>query len=176
MSVNWIGGSMVRLAAAGSILVMTLEGCGAQVRSVETTTSAVPGVGPVTERQHTIDGRTVETLRATWETEYLEAVGMAPVVAKYPDPARNRELARRGAVADARAKLAGMISAVRVDETTTMADLETSNIVRTAVSAIVQDTEIVSETLVEGTNSWEVRVRMPKVRLLRIVETHRRRS
>jgi hypothetical protein len=166
--------SKAALRVQAVMLVLLAAGCAPRTTTVETTTVAVPGGGTVTERQRTVDNRTIETLRATWETEYLEAVGTAVVVDRYPEPARNRELARRGAVADARARLAAMISAVRVDETTTMADLETSNMVRTSVTALIHDSEILSEAFSEAAGRWEVRVRMPKVRLLRVLESQSR--
>jgi hypothetical protein len=157
-----------------SIAVSLTGGCAARTVRTETTVARQPGSGsqPVVagSSSTTIDGRTIASIREEWDTEFISATGTAPVVSKYDDAARNRELARRGAHLDAQRNLAEQVNRIRITSTVTMADLETSDFARSQMNAVLQDIETVSERFDTPNNRWIVELRMPKVKLVRFIE------
>jgi len=165
----------------GILLVATLAcpvagGCGPSIRETTTTTVALPGGGEATERQTTVDGKAMESLRVSWEADTLRAEGRAEVSNKYPgDPSRNRGLARVAARQAAEANLARQIADIRVSETVTVADLQASVLSRSAYEEVIRGgAEVVDEVFDEARQEWLVRMKMAKVRVLRIVETSRK--
>ncbi len=166
-------GAPPRVLALGALLFVVA--CAPKVVRTETTVSRAPGsgAGPVLQgatSSRVVDGKTIASLREEWETEFISATGTAPLVTKYPDAARNKELARRGAVLDAQRNLAAQVSKIRVTATVTMADLETSDFARSQMNAVLQDVEVISERFEDAGQRWIVEARMPKVKLIRFIE------
>jgi hypothetical protein len=114
-------------------------------------------------------------MRTEWEAEMITAEGSAPVVQKYDDGARNKALARRGAVLDAQRDLARQVSQIQITERVTMRDLETSDFVQSRLNAILQDVSVVSETFNESTEQYRVTVEMPKVEVVSVIEEYAQR-
>jgi len=117
-----------------------------------------------------IDNRIISQLRTEWETENLVASGSAPVVKKYNDPVRDKELARRGALLDAQRNLAAKVSTIRLTATVIMSDLMATDFAQSRLDAVLQDVTVLAETFNEEAQRWDVTVQMPKVKLLKVVE------
>jgi hypothetical protein len=122
-----------------------------------------------------VNDKVVADLKTEWQTENLVATGSAPLVKKYSDPARDKELARRAAILDAQHNLANQVSTIRISATTVMSDLMASEFVKSQVDALLKDVTVLSETFVESSDRWDVTVQMPKVNLIKAVEEYRRR-
>jgi hypothetical protein len=150
--------------------VVVLLSCSRHVRKEEVIETDTLG-GTRTERV-SIDGRTVETLKQEWEGEYVTASGSAPVVSKHNDPARDKELARRGAILDAKRNLADKIGETRISETVTMSDLAVTDFVQSQLDAVLENVEITSEEYDEASGLYRASVRMPKASMLKIVEEY----
>lgn len=170
--------SQARSLLACGLLPLTVAlcvACAPQKRTTELTIARQPGSGDATSVSTSVDGTVIASLRQEWETEMISANGSAPVIQKYPEEARNRELARRGAILDAQRNLAQMVSSIRITATVSMSDLETSDLVRSQTSAVIRDVEVTRERYDEQGKRFEVSVRMPKVKLIKIVEESTRR-
>ena len=123
----------------------------------------------------TIDGVPIETIRREWENQWVEATGSAPYIDKYPGQAiRNRALAREAALALAQRGLIEQVAAVQVTASTRVVDLMATSIVDTRIRGAVQNAEIISEGWVRDNEAYEIKMRMPKAVLLRIIEETRR--
>lgn len=153
-------------------LMLALGGCNSttQVRK-ETIVEETPE-GEVTSTRTLVNGEEIASLRSDWESEYITAQGRAPVSDKYENSSRNRALARRGAVVDAKRNLAQKISDTQLTSTTTMRDLETSDFVQTQLNAVLRGVEVTTETFNETAGIYTVTVRMPKMKVLSVVEQY----
>ena len=145
------------------------SGCSTTVRETTEVRPAPAGIESMRTTTQ-IDGRTVDRLTKEWEKEYIEAVGNGPYVDKYPgQTARNKLLALEAARADAKARLLEQVTATKVTSSVTVADLSASTLVQTQVRGYVQDAETVSERYIDSDQRYEVRLRMAKLVLLKIV-------
>lgn len=116
----------------------------------------------------------ISVIRAEWQYKFITETGAAPILEKYPEQSRNIMLAKRGAMLDAQRKLAEKINTIRLTSTTTMADYSTSDFVQSRISASLRNIEVISESINESTNVYEVTIQMPKLVLLNIIEEHSR--
>lgn len=153
-----------------AVLLTFAVGCSTVVRR-ERDERGHGGGGEISETI-TIDNETIESLEKQWEYEYITANGSAPVVPKYDDPARDKELARRGAILDAKRNLAEKISATRLTETVTMSDLVVTDFVHAQLDAELENVEVIHEEYDEANGICRASVRMPKLRVLRVVEEY----
>ena len=100
-----------------------------------------------------------------WGKNYIESTGMA-VAPKGTTGAQGRALARRGAIVDLQRNLLEFLVGVQVDARTTMDDFMASDRVRTEVSGIIRNIE-----LLEGTWDGEAytvtgRIKLPELRVV----------
>jgi hypothetical protein len=166
---------MLRLSFAALTLTAVAACAGTTTSRVETHVTQGPGASQFVNSTSSVNGEVVSSLKQQWESEVITATGSAPVVNKYPEPMRNRELARRGAILDGERNLAQQVSQLKITSTVTMADLETNDFVRSQMNALVQNVEVVQERYDEKNERYEVTVRMPKIKVVNIIEeyTHR---
>jgi len=73
---------------------------------------------------------------------------------------------------DAKRNLAQKISDTQLTSTTTMRDLETSDFVQTQLNAVLRGVEVTTETFNETAGIYTVTVRMPKMKVLSVVEQY----
>jgi hypothetical protein len=175
---------MIRTATAILVAVSTSWGCAAStVQSTSETRTPVQRANPsgaeLSRSSVTIDGVTIERLRKEWATEFVEAVGRAPLVEKYPgESARNRALTREGAKVKAQEALYSQIGTIQITSTTTVIDFVTTAVSQSMIRGEIRELEEVSGGWIkdrEGAESYEVRLRMPKIRVLRVIEDVRQR-
>jgi len=121
----------------------------------------------------THNGYEIERLTKEWETELIEADGEAPVIDKYNDIQRDKELARRGAILAAQANLARKISAIQITETVTMRDLETSIQTQSYLNSEIQNCKVISEIYDYEKRMWFVTVQMEKKKLVHVLRINR---
>jgi len=100
-----------------------------------------------------------------WGKNYIESTGMA-VAPKGMSGAQAMALARRGAIVDLQRNLLEFLNGVQVDSRTTMDDFMASDRVRTEVSGIIKNVE-----LLEGTWDGEAytvtgRIKLPELRVV----------
>ena len=96
-----------------------------------------------------------------WEEGYIYAVGDGVPPAEAVNPAQARVMAKRAAIDTALARLLEMAKAVRVDaESTTVNFVNESYVVRTRVSGLVANAEIVKLRHFED-GSYQILMRMP---------------
>lgn len=152
-----------------AICVLLVAGCVSTTRKTTRWDDSNPSSETLTQTLE-IDGQLIQQRRAEWQKEYLVESGEAPVVSKYDDVERNKRLARKGALLDAQRNMARKISETRISETTSMADFETSDYVKSQIEASLRDVEVINEQYNEKTKSYEVKIRMPKVKILDIIE------
>lgn len=155
------------------LISITLLGCSSTVTR-ETTIQDTPEGGKE-ETTLKIDDEVLTTLRTTWEKEYITAFGQAPVVEKYPEESRNKQLARKGAILDAERNLAEKISTIELTATTTMADFSTSDFVQSRIKTVLKDVEVLIDRYDEKNKMYEVQIQMPKVQLIKILEESTKR-
>ncbi|ODS34105.1 MAG: hypothetical protein SCARUB_00778 [Candidatus Scalindua rubra] len=78
-----------------------------------------------------------------WETRFITAKGMVPITIPIT---KNEALARRGAVLDAQRRLLEIVKGVQIDSKTVVSDLmEVSDVVKSKVSGVVSNAEIIDE-------------------------------
>jgi hypothetical protein len=150
---------------------LVIGGCAPRSTTITTEVSGGQSGGKATQTTQ-IDGQTIASVKTEWQNEFLEAEGTAPVIKKYNDPPRDQGLAKLGARTDAERKLARMISDVKISESVTMRDLETSDYVKSEVQAVLRGVEVMNERYDERDGMYHVQVRMPKLALLRCVEAY----
>ena len=155
------------------LISITLLGCSSTVTR-ETTIQDTPEGGKE-ETTLKIDDEVLTPLRTTWEKEYITAFGQAPVVEKYPEESRNKQLARKGAILDAERNLAEKISTIELTATTTMADFSTSDFVQSRIKTVLKDVEVLIDRYDEKNKMYEVQIQMPKVQLIKILEESTKR-
>ena len=156
------------LAVLAAMLI-SLAGCN-RVVIHERREEVNPDGSRSTVESRSINGELITELRETWETEYVTGTGSAPLVDRYNDYTRDKELARRGAVLDAMADLASKVTSIEITETVSMNDLVANEYVESRLQAVLQDVEVTSEVFNESSELWQVTVRMPKVRVVDVVE------
>lgn len=130
-------------------------------RTTSSTSSSIKKIG----------NKEIEKLEEEWKEEIITVDGSAPVIAKYNDPIRDKMLAKKAAILDAQKKLAEKISDTRISSTTTMRDLEATEVVRSKVNASLRDVEVVKESFNDKEKIWNVTLEMPKITLVRILES-----
>lgn len=129
-------------------------------------------------RTTSMDDETISQVKTEWENEVLSASGSAPYIDKYPGQvARNKELARKGAMVDAKRNLAEKAGKVHIRGATTISDLVTTDYARSEFNAVLEEVEVTSEEFVgEGEDAvWKVTVEMPQTKLIKIVEDYWKR-
>lgn len=167
------------LAALAAILVAGCATTGGRTIREETRIDqgTVSGT-PTVSRTVSVDGEVIGRLESEWETETIEGTGYMTVVNRYDDPARNKALARTGAIAQARLALAEQIGEIQVTETVVVRDMVTSQRLETRLQQIIQGSHVVSEHFDEESQTYEVVVSMPKANVLTVVReavSHRNR-
>jgi len=165
------------LQISGVLVFAILAGaCSSSSTVTEQTTVEETPDGTATSSVTRIDGKEVSSVRTDWEEETITAQGSAPVVEKYNDSARNKALARRGAELDAQRRLATKVSEIQITSQTTMEDLQTSDFVQSRIETVLENVRVVSENYNEKTEQYSVRVEMPKVKLISVVEEYAKRN
>ena len=152
--------------------LVVLSSC--STRYTERSSAATDEQGGRSSTVYSINNKDIISLETKWENEMLTGAGVAPVVNKYNDFARDKELARRGASLDAEKNLAAKISEIRVTETIIMSDLMSTTYAQSKLNAVLKDVTVVNEYFNEKENRWETTVQMPKAKLIEVVKESQR--
>jgi len=114
----------------------------------------------------------LSTIKEEWQDEILTETGESMVLYKYPEPERNKQLAKKGALLDAQRKLAEKVSNIKLNATTTMKDFETTDFVQSRISTYLKEVEVLSETYDEKNKTYKVSVQMKKSKLVEVLEEY----
>lgn len=161
---------MKKEAVACTVIAVLMNASCTKVVRYETSREVTPDGTGRNETMHMINGEILNTIREEWQNEYLIATGSAPLIVRYNDYNRDRELARRGAELDAMANLAAQIGQISITETMRMSDLATSTEITSILQARLSNVEVVSRTFNAESEMWDVVIRMPKIAIYSIIE------
>ena len=100
-----------------------------------------------------------------WTQNYIEATGMA-VAPKGMKGAQAKALARRGAIVDLQRNLLEFLGGVQLDARTTMDDFMASDRVRTEVSGVIRNIELLEGTWDEESYTIAGRIKLPQLRVV----------
>ena len=100
-----------------------------------------------------------------WTQNYIESTGMA-VAPKGTTGAQARALARRGAIVDLQRNLLEFLGGVQIDARTTMDDFMASDRVRSEVSGIIKNVELLEGTWDGESYTVAGRIKLPQLRVV----------
>ena len=100
-----------------------------------------------------------------WGKNYIESTGMA-VAPKGMKGAQAKAMARRGAIVDLQRNLLEFLNGVQVDARTTMEDFMASDRVRTEVSGIIKNIELLEGSWDEESYVIIGRIKLPELRVV----------